>query len=89
MTDQDRISRLEGVVEQLNIRMTSLENTMNSRFDAVDNRFNNVDNRFNSIENRFNNIENRIAQQFWLSVATLATVLVGAASIIVTMLLAR
>jgi tetrahydromethanopterin S-methyltransferase subunit G len=69
---------------------------MNSRFDAVDNRFNNVDNRFNSIENRFNsienrfnNIENRMAQQFWLSVATLATVLVGAAGIVVTVLLAR
>ena len=45
MTQDPRIDRLEGAVEQLGDRVGSLENTMNSRFNSVDTRFNSLENR--------------------------------------------
>ena len=79
MTDQDRLSRLEGVVEQLNVRLVSLEANINARFASLE----------ANVNARFNNIDNRMTQQFWLHVGSIVAVLLGAAGIVVTVLLAK
>jgi hypothetical protein len=45
VTQDPRIDRLEGAVEQMGERVGSLENSMNSRFSAQDSRFNSLENR--------------------------------------------
>ena len=61
MTQDPRIDRLEGAVEQMGERVGSLENSMNSRFSSFENS---VDARFNSVDSRFSSLENRMVQLF-------------------------
>jgi flagellar capping protein FliD len=56
VTQQDRISRLEGAYEQVNerlgdlsSRMDSLESQMNSRFSEMNSRLNELNSRFNTL----------------------------------------
>ena len=62
MTQDPRIDRLEGAVEQMGERVGSLENSMNSRFSSFENS---VDARFNSVDfPLFSSLENRMVQLF-------------------------
>ena len=62
-TTEERVSRLEGIYEQVDRRLddinrsigalrsevTNLRNDMNSRFNEVNSRFNEVNSRFNNL----------------------------------------
>ncbi len=69
-TDSERLAKLEGLIEQIAQRLTSIES-----------RLNNMESRLNNMESRLNNLENRMDKHFlwvvgliltsWLSLATL------------------
>ena len=58
-TDSERLAKLEGIIEQISQRLTSIENRLTS-----------IENRMNNLENRFMWIIGLILTS-WLSLATL------------------
>ncbi len=58
-SDSERLAKLEGIIEQISQRLTSMENRLNS-----------IENRLNSIENRFMWVIGLILTS-WLSIVCL------------------
>lgn len=59
---EERMARVEGILEEVRTRLTQLESRVEARFNHIDARFAQVESRFNQIESRFNQIESRFNQ---------------------------
>ena len=80
--------------EELATRISSLEQSMNARFESVDTRFESIDKRFESIDRRFESIDGRIdalddkvSRQFMWLVGIQITVLIAVVSALIAALL--
>jgi len=63
---EERLSRLEGINEQIRDRLNSIDR----RFDAIDRRFDSIDRRFGAIDLRFESIDRRF---LWLTGVVVGT----------------
>ena len=70
-TEDGRLGRVEGILEEIRSRLTGLESRMDSMDARNDSRFNGIETRMDSMDarndNRFDRIETRMQTQFlWL-----------------------
>ena len=78
-TTEERTARVEGILEQMDKRITNIEGEVV----RINSRFEQVNNRFEQVNNRFDQVNNRIDQKFNWLMGIMITMWV---SLIITML---
>lgn len=58
--EEEKETDLESLARIVANGFSTMEQSMNERFDAVDARFDAMDTRFDSVENRMENVEHRL-----------------------------